>query len=291
MYSQMKKLALGFRLVFIGMLMIVLASLGSILGLCITSGLVFGAAGGGNGGGVAGAAGLMLILMAGMFLLIIGGAITTLIGEFFCLAVPDEAGAAKGMIFCAVGMELASIGIMITMFTTNALQIALEPIISLALAGGFLICYLGSIIFFLLFTRTVAEFVDRRDLADTAMSVLWLWAMTIGLTVTSSVVMGFGGVLAGGGGLKGMAVMGCVGLLISLVSLILGLINFFRFMALMRDMSEASLEYASGVKPRRTRKPKRKKKRRVEEDEDDEDDDDDDEEDERWRRNRDRFRF
>jgi hypothetical protein len=289
MYRQLMKVSKGFKLVYIGVLLVILGVVGGILGACIAGGVM--GAGGGRGGGA-----IMLVVAGGVMLCVLGGSITGLVGRFFCLAVPDRAGSAKPLIIISLILELS--GMVLGVFNSGSGLSGrpLEGSAPMVLQGASVLCSLGSAVLFLLFTRSVANFVRRSDLADAAMLVLWLWVATMVLYGA-----GIGVMLAGvGGGKAGMAGGACAGLVVMLVALILALIALVRYVNLLREMADAVAEFAgSGNYPRRRRKAKAKSyeddeddeddrpRRRKRRDDDDEDEDDEDDDDPRRRRRHD----
>jgi hypothetical protein len=172
MYRQLMKVSKGFRLVYVGILLIIMGMIGGLLGMCIAGGVAgAGAAGGG--------AGLAVVVAGGMMLCMLIGGIMGLVGRFLCLAVPEEAGPAKPLIIMSVIFELT--GLALTFFINAGVvvgrRLAGNAGLELQLAG--MICSLTSAVLFLLFTRAAARFVRRSDLADAAMLVLGLWVGTI----------------------------------------------------------------------------------------------------------------
>ncbi|MDB5313144.1 MAG: hypothetical protein JWO38_7346 [Gemmataceae bacterium] len=268
MYNQLMKVSKGFRLVYIGMLLMILGVVGGIIGMCVAGGALAAVANQGGGRGVGGAVGLVAVIAGGMLLLILAGSITGLIGRFFCLAVPERAGAAKPIIVISVVMELVALGLGILNSASDFAGLVIPPGAKLGLQGGNVILSLASAVLFLLFTKTVARFVRRRDLADKAMSVLWLWVSTIGCYAVGVVIVVVMGVAAGGVGQGGGAMGGaCVGLVLMLAALIIALVALVRYITLLKEMSEATARYA------------RRARHEPEEDDEDEDEDEDDEDD------------
>ncbi|HWG42693.1 MAG TPA: hypothetical protein VN688_07895, partial [Gemmataceae bacterium] len=95
----------------------------------------------------------------------------------------------------------------------------------------------ASPIFFLLFTRSLADYVDRRDLGQSAMTVLWLWVAAVGTYVFGLVMMVIGVVaMAGAGraGRAGIAGVGCFGLIVLLIAFVIAIIALIRYIILLR---------------------------------------------------------
>lgn len=282
MYDQLMKVSKGFKLVYIGIVIIIVGVIGGVLGACVVGG-AGAAAGGGKG-----AAALVMVIAGLMMLCILGGTITGLVGRFFCLAVPERAGAAKPMIVISVILEVTGLVLGVVNSASDLAGGQLTPAAKMVLQGGNVLCSLTSAVLFLLFTRSVALFVRRRDLAATAMSVLWLWVATIlcygaGLGIMLVGILAGGGAAAAGGGPKagaGAAVGGaCIGLVVILVALILALVALVRYIGLLKGMSAATAQHA-----RRTRKKYEEEEDEYDDEEEEEEYDDEEEEDDRPRR-------
>jgi hypothetical protein len=107
-------------------------------------------------------------------------------------------------------------------------------------------------ILFLLFIRSAAEYIRKPRLADTAMSVLWLWVATVGCYIAGIVVVVIGlaagapAAGAAGGGAAGAGAAGgaCIGSLLMLAALVLGLVALVRYARLLTEMSRATLRFA-----------------------------------------------
>lgn len=272
MYKQLMKVSRGFRLVYVGMMLIVIGILGGMLGMCLGAGIA-------GGGGLKAGAGIMIAVAGVMMLLLLGGSLLGFVGRIFCLAVPERAGAAKPMIIVSVILEIASFGLSlvggIMSFTGKA-----SPSVSMGLNGAQILCSLTSAVLFLLFTKTVAQFVRRGDLADAAMMVLKLWVLVIAIYAGSFVMVLVGGAAGGQGAMAGLA---CVSLVGMLVAVIIALVALVRYITLLKEMSEATASYA-----RRKRSATRRKRRKVVEEEEDEEEeeDNDEDDDEEYRRRR-----
>ncbi|MBX9580015.1 MAG: hypothetical protein K2X87_06865, partial [Gemmataceae bacterium] len=195
MYDQLMKVSRGFKLVYIGLVIAVVAVLAGVVGVAVVVG---GAAANANNPNAAqGVAGGMLAVVLGVVALALIGSVVGLVGRFFCLAIPDRAGAAKPMIMTSVGLEVANILISIFSAADDAAGLGLPQVAKFALQGASVIMSLASAILFLLFVRSVAEFVRRRDLGRQAMSVLKLWAATAACYLVGLGVMLVGMAAAG----------------------------------------------------------------------------------------------
>lgn len=122
----------------------------------------------------------ILILLRVSGIVIFVAAITILVGECICLAIPQQSGA-KGFIIGAVAfLALQVILSLVQTFSAANAGMPFQPIpIRQGLQGAQLafgilglVCGLGHIICFELFLRASSQYVRRNDLAKTAMSIL-----------------------------------------------------------------------------------------------------------------------
>jgi hypothetical protein len=262
MYSQLMKVSRGFRLVYIGLVLFVLALLGGMGAVCLAAAAFASKKQPG---------GLANVLAIGMLLCILGASITGLIGRLLCLAIPSKAGSAKVLIVLSVGMELTGMTMGILNQVRNAGGLHFSPTVTEILQMGWVLLSVGSAISFLLFTKAAARFMREEDLAEKAASVLWLWAAMFGCYVLATVITL---VVVGNGPSGGAAGLMCVVVLLLLGALVLALRALFRYVGLMRDMSDATEDYARSVRRAQRNKRKRERKRReLEEEEDDEEED------------------
>jgi hypothetical protein len=261
MFAQWMKVSRGFRLVYIGLVLFVVAFLGGILAVALASGAF---ARGKEPGG------LTNVIAIGMLLCILAASITGLIGRFLCMAIPAKAGSARGLIITSVALEVTAMtfGALNQVRHVGGLQF--DPAVTEILQMGWVLLSVGSSILFLLFTKAAALFIRERDLADKASSVLWLWAAMFGcyvlVTALALIMLKVG---PGSGG----SVAGCSTLILLLVSFILAVKALIRYVGLTRDMSEAIDDYARSARRAQRNKRKRERKRRQDEDEDEEDED------------------
>jgi hypothetical protein len=264
MYDRLMKVSRGFKLVYIGLVIAVVAVLAGVVGVAVVAGGAAAANANNPNAAQQGAAGGMLAVVLGVVALALIGSIVGLVGRFFCLAVPDAAGAAKPMIMTSVGLEIANILVSIVSAADDAAELGLPQVAKAALQGASVIMSLTSAILFLLFARSVADFIRRRDLGRQAMSVLKLWAATvvcylIGLGVMLAGLMA-AGVAPGqapppGGGAGGAPPPGaaaaaggaCVGVIFMLAALVVGLIALVKYARLLTGMSQATAKYAERV--------------------------------------------
>ena len=268
MSDALLKVSKGFKLVYIGLILIVLALVVGIVGAVVISRAVAGANPG--PGGAAGALGVMEVLLWAVILLMLAGSITGLVGRFFCLAVPERVGAAKPMIIISVVLELVALGASVLNNANSLAGGRILPLTASAILGGVgAVLSIVSAILFLLFTRSVATYIRRYELADKAMSVLKLWGACVacylaalGFIVAGIVMAGAAGPGAGGGMGAGGA---CVGLILMLVTLVIALIALIQYATLLSGMGQATAKYAH-------------KARRKEEEEEEYDEEDDEEE-------------
>jgi hypothetical protein len=266
MYRQLMKVSKGFRLVYVGILLIILGMIGGLLGMCVAGGVA-------GAGAARGGLGLAAIVAGGMMLCMFIGGILGLVGRFLCLAVPEQAGPAKILIIMSVIFELT--GLALTLFINAGVMVGRRMAgnagLELQVAG--MICSITSAVLFLLFTRAAAQFVRRNDLADAALLVLWLWVATI---VCYGIALG---VLVAGIGAGRI-----LPLVIMLFALVIGIAALVRYINLLREMSEATEEFADRGGYRRRRRSRRKRRVEYEEDEDEAEEEDEEEDDEDRRR-------
>lgn len=232
----MKNVSLGYKLVYYGVLLAVLAVLVAVGAMVLGGGAVLA----GGRGAVAGL-GFAGVLLIGTQVLYLVAAVLGLVGVCLCLAVPVEAGNARTLIMVCIGLLVGSI-------LLGGAGVAGVEIGRDRGQLPFFLAYLlvlGSSVVFLLFSRALAEYLDRNDLADLAMSILVLMAIqfVLGLVITAVLVGGF---LAGLGGAGGGAIAGgaCIAGAVWLVSFVLGIMALIKFTQLVRDMSEACGRYA-----------------------------------------------
>ena len=105
MYRQLMKVSKGFRLVYVGILLIILGMIGGLLGMCIAGGVAGARGSGRRRDGTRRGRGMMLCMLI--------GSILGLVGRFLCLAVPEQAGPAKPLIIISVIFELTGLALML----------------------------------------------------------------------------------------------------------------------------------------------------------------------------------
>jgi hypothetical protein len=220
-----------------------------------------------------------ILLMAGLLVAPVG-TIIGLVGRFLCLSVPKQAGNARRMISVSVALSLTallvssvSIADLFADFLPAEVKIVAmsgTPVLEIEiLAAGF----------FLLCTRAIAEYIERRDLRVWATSVLRLWLATLVVLGAGIVVV----LLAGMGGGGSTIDAKLIGIIVMVLALILGVVNLFRYAFLLIAMSSAILKHGRGDNGR----SKYRGRDRYQEEEEEEDED---EEDDRRRRRRRRRR-
>lgn len=256
MSEAFRKLAGGFKLVYIGLIVIVLA-------------VVVGAIGGGVIGGMQAAQrppgqpapppafgarpqGPVLLLTAAVGAVALIGGVLGLVGRVRCLAVPDEVPGARGMITGSVALEVIALLISLV---NNADQVAVQALPPVVSASAGLIASVFNIaaaILFLLFTAAVARYIRREQLAQSARTVLILYvvAMVLALAAAGSTIAMVLAGLPGQGGAGGQppnAAMAGLGLVLCGVGcglIVVGLIALVMYARLLTGMSEACLRYA-----------------------------------------------
>jgi hypothetical protein len=113
----------------------------------------------------------------------VGSRVCTIVGQVMCLLVPQETGA-KPLIIASVALMLAAAvvaGIM-PLFSFESLQTLLW------LAALSMLLPLASLVCFVLFLRTLAEYVGRQDVAEDCSVLLILLAVMIGVGILMFVV-------------------------------------------------------------------------------------------------------
>jgi hypothetical protein len=227
MNEAFKTVSSGFKLVYAGFLMQVAAV---VIG--IVAGLI-----GEVGTGI-------LYLINGLS---VAGQIIALFGAFQCMAAPEKVGAKQQITISVVTNTIALVFTLILAANTFTGEgfVSLKTAGLIGIAGTVL--SLVSIIMFLLYTKMVAIFVRRGDLAGTAQSVLTL-VVVLTVVVISMYALTFailGAAVAGVGGAgRGAAGAAIVILLLGLVALVLLIIFAIRYANLLSSMGEATLRYA-----------------------------------------------
>jgi hypothetical protein len=261
MVSQLKKVALGFRLCFIGTLIYVLALVALILVIFIGGGLFMA------GGGLA-ALGIMGLLCILLLVVMAGGSITDLVGRFFCLAVPDRAGAAKPLIIISIVLQMISL---FSSFGSNAMA---DRGVGMGASMAAGLCGPASFILFLFFIKSFAKYIRRVDLGETAMVVLWMLVGVVALLIFGFVLVLVGGVAALGGGRGAAGGLGLFAFLIWIAAFVLGIVAIIRYISLLRNMWEATIDHIRKVKAEQKVKRAGKPKKVIYDDQDDVFDDD-----------------
>lgn len=211
------------------------------------------------------------------------GSILDLVGRFICLAVPEEVGSAKPLITISVVLQIGSLVGSILNVAADAGGLALPVPAKLAISLGSGVAGIAAIVLFILFIRSVCRYIRRQDLANRAMTVIWLWVGCVVGYVVAIVVMlgagfaagGFGGGGQGGAAGGAMAAGGCLGAIVGLAVLIMALVALVLYAMLLTGASAAVRQYAQ-----------RRSSRYGDFDDEDEEDgyDEDDDEDDRPRR-------
>jgi hypothetical protein len=267
MFKQLMNVSRGFRLVHIGLAMVAIA----IVGIIFSTFLIFAAGAGLVGGAGRGALGLGLfgvVLTWVMYLTFAAGSIVCLVGMIFCIAIPEKAGNAKLLITLSIVLALSAVGLGSFCQLARLLHFSLAPALLVTGLLGWGLFEMAACVLFLLFTKSVARFVRRLDLAGKAMSVLWLYVIAAGLYLFGGlltvilVIAGAAGGAAGGdpkaaagGALAGV----CLGFLVVGVGLLCGLVGLIRLIVLMKEMQEVVANYA--MNNRLTQRSKRKRER------------------------------
>lgn len=241
MNDALRTVSTGFKLVLIGVVLMIIAVAIAIFGLCLLFAMAQGG-GGPPGGPMAFLEGAMIFALIVVALYLIG-ILIVLVGRFVCMAVPPETGSAKSLLVFSVVAELVGISASILNVAdafANFLSLELKLVVTI---GGSLASLAGTITF-LMFTHRLATFIRRPDLASRALSVIWLG---VGFVVCYVGALIFVEAAKGGGPRAGgpAAAGGCIGLVLVLVALLLLLIATIIYVIVLSGMSSALPRYAS----------------------------------------------
>ena len=259
MSDAFRALAGGFRLVYVGLVLVVLS-------------VLVNAIGGPAANAVAQAQGapppqigvppqgpaLVVATVAGLIAL--AGGVLGLLGRIRCLAVPDAVPGAKGKIVTSVALEAVGLTLAVAV---NVDQSAVHALPMWASASGGLVATAINVtagILFLLFTAAVARFIGRQDLARSTRTLLWLYGILLVLMVLLAGVLAW--IIAQMGGLAnlgdppaqvrpqdvppGAAAGGLVMCGLGCPAMVLGLVSVILYARLLIGMRQACLRYAVG---------------------------------------------
>jgi MFS family permease len=204
--ASLMKVAMGLRLVYLGVIVVVGAVVvGGVVGFII--GASAGSAENARAAIVRNASIFFVIALAG-----IGGRILNLVGSLFCMATPPET-RAQGYISASVGTMIGALAIQIGN-VLGIVQDVLQPVNVILMAV--------SAITFVLFLRRMADFMGRRDLMARAKSVMaWLIALIalvgviFGLSLFATTMVNRD---------QALGILGLIGI-VSLGTLIVGLVT------------------------------------------------------------------
>jgi hypothetical protein len=215
--SSFRTIAVGLRLVYAGLCLLLLAIVWSLFGSLFLERMVVGLR-----------EGLRLVVgvAAGM---VLASSVLDIIGRILCLAVPAILGGIRAMIFVSVACGLAA-GV-ISGLQLGHLFLGLPKLPTVVELAGTLIAPVGSILF-LVFLRYLALFVNRRDLATRAMTVLILGIVTVLLAifVVASVTL-----------VPELGILGLVGLVV----MVMGAVLVVLYGRLLTDLRKAVMVHAS----------------------------------------------
>jgi hypothetical protein len=251
MYVQLMRVSRGFRLVYIGLVLFVVAFLGGIVAVALAAGAF-------SRGKEPGA--LTNVIAVGMLLCILAASITGLIGRFLCLAIPAKAGSARGLIITSVALEVTAMALGSLNQIRHVGGLNFGPTVTEVLQLGWVLLSVVSAILFLLFTKAAALFIRENDLAEKASSILWLWAAMFGCYLLAT---GLALVMLSTGPNGGAAMAGCFTLILMLVAFILAVKALIRYVGLTRDMSAAIEDSARSARRAQRNKRKRERSRRA----------------------------
>lgn len=262
MSADLMKVSKGLKLVYWGLVVVVIAVILGFLGGL--AGMALAAGGGAR-------ALLVVIGITGVIGLV--GRVLMLVGSFFCLSTPPKARTAKSRITLSVVLTASAV-VGSLMSTVDGFAHLLPPLLKTVIGGVSSLLNVAGVILFLLFTKALAEFIRRKQLADDADDVLklvygLLGCQVIGLGLSLVIVAIAAGGRAEAAG--GIGVVGCIAAVVGLAALVLSIMALIKGARLLTELSDAVRVHAKKV---------RKKEREEEEDEDDEEDEDEPEEDE-----------
>jgi hypothetical protein len=231
MSYALKAVSAGFRLVYIGLTLVVLAHFTYVVA---------------NQAGVAGRE--LALWLNGLSMV---GVVVGLAGRYRCLAVPAEAGSARPLL--TVSLALSVIGLASTLvLLANLVHLFLSPEMLLAVAASGPVSSIAASVLFLLFTKETARYVRRPGLAARSMSVLWMWMLTLVLLVAGFAFLlgapsgarpGSPPAARAGDGLAGAAAAASALMILGGVA---GQITLIRCVILLVAMSRATLAFAQG---------------------------------------------
>lgn len=242
--DPMKQVGSGFKTVYTGLMLKVLAVVVGLVGAIV---LVGGALNAGAGAG--GVMGGLLVLLVVVGALNFTGAVLELIGRIKCLAIPQSLASAKQLIIATVCLQ--AIAMIITV--VGLLNALAGPFLPLGFAANIervnTVFWIASEIIFLLFIKAVARGIRRSDLVQKAGTVLTLSIILIALYVVMIVltiiaVAGAGAGAGGMGGVQAAAGGAMIAGVLGLAILVLGIITLILYARLLLAMQVACNKYA-----------------------------------------------
>lgn len=257
MSADLMKVSKGLRLVYWGLVVVIIAGVLGFLGRQ-----------------AAGRIGETPLLVVRGIAEVIGfiGTIIGMVGRYYCLSTPPKARVAKSRITLSVIFTAcAVVGSLVS--TVDTFANLLPPLLKTIGGGLSQLAQIAGVILFLLFAKALAEFIRRKQLADDADDVLKLVYGLLGCQVISLGLAVAVVALAAGGGADaagGVGVVGCIAMVVGLAALVLSIMALIKGARLLTELSDAVRVHAKKVR----------KKEREEEDEDEEEDEPEEEDEE-----------
>lgn len=233
MQDRMNKVALGFKLLLVGSIIIFSA-------LCLQV-----------------AATLLLDQETSkwprilIMLIQLAGCLTNILGFGFCMFTPREASSAKSLVGLSGACYL--LAFLIPMGVVLLVSIQGKPLHALpvmfAAAAAMLLPMVGTVLF-LMYSQSLAQFLRRKDLAKRAGLLIWMYGSTvvllafafgipvIGVAVVDNTHIGTDKTKAGVAGL-GLLSGACVSFVLMLLALVTGLTSAVMQVMLLANMSAA----------------------------------------------------
>ncbi len=235
----MKQVGSGFKTVYTGLMLKVLAVVIGIVGALV----LVGGAMNGAGGVLDGFLALLVVVGALSFT----GSILELIGRIKCLVIPPSLASAKQLIIATVCLQAIAM-ILTVLGLLNALA---GPFLPLGFAANIervnTVFWIASEIIFILFIRAVAKGIRRSDLEQQAGTVLTLSIILIALYVVmiALALVAVAGAGAGGmGGVQAAAGGGVIASVLGLAIFVLGIITLILYARLLLAMQVACNKFA-----------------------------------------------
>ncbi len=244
MTNEFQTLSKAYKLIYYGLMLIVLAVVIGVLG-GVMAGVAAGAAGAPGGG----AFNLMAVMLIAAGVCYLIGAVLMIIGKIRCIAVPPEVDGAKTLIMLAVAFELITVLVaMLGIVESAGGRGIIDPSIKRVVDLGSNLMSIAASVLFLVFTARVARYIRRRDLAANAMLIIkiavGLIVGVILMMVTTFMLIGAGAGPGVAGGRGGAAAGGLLACGTGIAVLVLAIAMLVLYARLLTSMSTACARYA-----------------------------------------------